>query len=75
MLRKHVSVNSSDEDKMALFNRIINLRIGEALVFAPSAIVNHVEDEEPVKLNSDFMRVKVRKRVTWDGGRSIVACE
>ena len=50
-----------------LFKRILNLRIGEALLFAPSALLGRADGELPEKF-----QIKVRKRLTWDGGKSIV---
>lgn len=78
VLRRHVSIMDDEGNggsSTQLFKKIISLRVGEALVFAPSAIVSgcaKVEDSAPVKLGSGFLKVKVRKRVTWDGGKSIV---
>lgn len=70
MLRKHIST-PGDEDAEELFARIVDLKVGEALVFAPLGVVS-VGVEDPVRLNSGLVRVKVRKRLTWDGGRSVV---
>jgi len=79
VLRHHVSIMDDCEgnsgNSMELFKRILDLRVGEALVFAPSAIVSgtaEVEDNAPVKLGPGFLKVKVRRKVTWDGGKSVV---
>src|ERR1700727_2990845 len=41
LIRKHVSIGDTDKASLEnLFRRIINLRVGEALLFAPSAILN-----------------------------------
>ncbi|KAK4102810.1 hypothetical protein N658DRAFT_505858 [Parathielavia hyrcaniae] len=61
----------------ALFSRIVDLRVGEALMFAPSAIVG-------VKMRKDgkgdvrrlahgVLKVRIRNRTTDDGGQSIMA--
>ncbi|EEQ35583.1 conserved hypothetical protein [Microsporum canis CBS 113480] len=77
----HRSKYSTD----SLFSRIVGLKTGEALVFCPSAIldVNHADNEDPcarrstesvmTELGSSYFKMKVRKRVTADGGRSILA--
>lgn len=59
---------------MAIFVQIVQLRVGEALVFAPSAILE-VEGMTRVrrKLNHGVMKVRIRERVTTDGGRSVMA--
>ncbi|KAL4862732.1 hypothetical protein BDV12DRAFT_190200 [Aspergillus spectabilis] len=51
--------------------QIASLRTGEALVFAPSA---HLLDESGATLDTKHQtfRLRVRKRITWDGGRTIV---
>lgn len=61
---------------MAVFAQIVRLRPGEALLFAPSAVLGvDVEGAGPVvrKLDHGVLKVRVRKRVTDDGGRSIMA--
>jgi len=93
--------------EMQLFSQIVSLRTGEALLFAPSAVVgvrqytiessttdtgsneqksedSHetaVEPEEGVsktvtellRLEHGFLKIRVRKRITQDGGRSVMA--
>lgn len=73
-----------------LFRKIVSLRTGEALLFAPSAAigVKNVPDEnldgdsddstdderkEVVRLGHGVLKIRVRKRVTQDGGQSIMA--
>jgi hypothetical protein len=69
-----------------LLSNIVQLRTGEAFVFAPSAIVhaiprNHAEvsaaqkpsDWQPVFLGDGIMKVIIRNRITADGGKSIIA--
>jgi hypothetical protein len=76
VLRKHISIiseqgatNGLDE----LFEGILNLRTGEAMVFAPSAVIQRREMEvELRKLNGELLEMRVRKRLSWDSGRSIV---
>ncbi|KND89580.1 hypothetical protein TOPH_05597 [Tolypocladium ophioglossoides CBS 100239] len=100
------SVGSSSielhDSGMELFSRIVALRTGEALMFAPSAIlavrgqgatrkstasssssVTGTEDStdgsgaglnvEPIRLGHGVMKIRVRRRITQDGGRSIMA--
>ncbi|RYC58319.1 hypothetical protein CHU98_g7893 [Xylaria longipes] len=72
---------SVDDPIFDLFSRIVELRTGEALVFAPSAMVSlekqnspgHRVKVMPRKLAHHVLRVVMRARITADGGRSIMA--
>jgi hypothetical protein len=74
-----VQIDAADP-LMDLFSMIVNLRVGEALVFAPSAIVGcdgARENAGPgprfVRLGNGIVKVQIRARVTADGGRSVIA--
>jgi hypothetical protein len=60
-----------------IFDRIVRLRVGEALLFAPSAVLGIKSTEEGVKtldrLSDRYLQIRVRKRVTIDGGKSVRA--
>ncbi|TGJ82737.1 hypothetical protein E0Z10_g6030 [Xylaria hypoxylon] len=67
---------SPDDPILDLFRQIVELRTGEALVFAPSAIVSLEKQGlkvTPRKLAHHVLRVFMRARITADGGRSIMA--
>jgi DNA helicase HerA-like ATPase len=77
VLRRHIFIldeqRGNGGGKAELFKRIRNLGTGEALVFAPSAVVREEEGEEEWrKVSEGVLNVKVRKRLTWDGGTSAV---
>lgn len=77
VLRQHISVSEEDtrngRGNASLFKTILNLRTGEALVFAPSAVVTTgSHPAERGVTSQELLKVRVRKRVTWDGGRSMV---
>ncbi|TGO45426.1 hypothetical protein BOTNAR_0670g00010 [Botryotinia narcissicola] len=120
-LRSHVAAlhnsgsNSQDDESMRMnvFKEIVTLRVGEALLFAPEAVIhkdcdrislspgnessttlisgnsnNNVSekgkekaierdddnDEQTLrKLGTDYVKIKVRARLTSDGGRSVLA--
>jgi len=61
-----------------LLSRIVSLRRGEALLFAPGAVI-HVDERpgaqpaEIRRLGQGFLKIRVRNRITADGGRSIMA--
>lgn len=85
-LKSHLAGISSIEDSSSrdikqIFQLIVNLEAGQALLFSPSAILD-VEDESTAedalvsrvqKLGLRYVKMKVRKRLTVDGGRSILA--
>ena len=49
------------------------LKTGTALVYSPNAVLDRGEDGGFVKGTGKLMKVKVRKRVTSDGGLSMLA--
>lgn len=72
VLQKYVPIPSGEGEAEELFKRIIRLRVGEALVFAPSGLVGDGGAGTMAKLGSRLLRVKARRRLTWDGGKTIV---
>ena len=78
-LRNHLTALSTRGDGDDVFSRIVDLESGEALVFCPTACFD-VEDGEGgavvVKaLKSGYVKMRVRKRVTVDGGKSIMVAK
>jgi DNA helicase HerA-like ATPase len=69
-LRKHI--NAMEDDK-AIMQQIESLDTGEALVYAPNAVLGQHEDGSLVKATGRLLRVNIRDRVTLDGGASIMA--
>lgn len=55
----------------------MKLRVGEALLFAPSAIIGIEKmeggDAELKRLGVGYMKIKIRARITDDGGKSVLA--
>ncbi|KAI5859985.1 hypothetical protein GGS23DRAFT_583354 [Durotheca rogersii] len=74
-------VVASDSPILELFARIVSLATGEALVFAPSAIVGLDTRSVPGggslvthrRLAHHVLHVRVRGRITTDGGQSVMA--
>ncbi|KAJ0335217.1 hypothetical protein COL922a_009550 [Colletotrichum nupharicola] len=63
---------------MEIFSIILSLKTGQALVFAPSVVLGWqemFEDEQTglQRLAHRALRVKVRSRLTRDGGRTVMA--
>ncbi|KAL3481339.1 hypothetical protein BJX99DRAFT_218823 [Aspergillus californicus] len=75
-IRMHLPIERGSRDNDSSIPdglyQIASLRTGEALVFAPSA---HLLDGDGGEIDTkhNTFRLRVRKRVTWDGGRTIVA--
>jgi hypothetical protein len=72
------NVEEGDErtDIESIFDQIVMLDIGEALLFAPSAIVGQelVNGKfVTTKLGAGFLKIRVRNRLTTDGGQSVMA--
>jgi hypothetical protein len=70
----------SDKMFMTLFERILPLKVGEALLFAPSAVVGARESDGDERRGVEFERlggrnlmITVRGRLTDDGGKSILS--
>lgn len=65
-----------ENESISLFNKIVHLRVGEALLFCPSAIVDtKLRDGETTmeRLGARYLKVKIRARLTSDGGRSVLS--
>jgi hypothetical protein len=62
-----------------LFGQIVNLRVGQALLFSTNAIVGwkmepNGRDVRSVKrLGAGFLKLQIRYRITEDGGKSVMA--
>ncbi len=71
----------SQDPALQLFATIVGLRTGEALVFAADAVLRVKNGASKIgraaaeikKLGYGILRVRVRQRVTEDGGKSIMA--
>lgn len=73
--------DTSDRDVKEIFKVIVDLEAGQALLFSPSAMLD-VKDEprnedtlisRVEKLGLRYVKMRVRKRLTVDGGKSILA--
>ncbi|XP_014558608.1 hypothetical protein COCVIDRAFT_14210 [Bipolaris victoriae FI3] len=62
------------KDDTELFHEIVRLKLGESLLFCPSAVVKVIGGEIG-KMEGRYVKFKTRQRVTADGGRSRLAAE
>ena len=82
MLKSHLAGISNGGDSQRgvarIFEQIVHLDVGQALLFSPAAMLE-VESSTPQngrkmrKLGSRYVKIQVRQRLTADGGRSILA--
>ena len=73
-----VEGETSRRDIAGIFKQIVNLEAGQALLFSPSAMAGVDTKADPdrlkmQKLGVGYLKIGVRKRLTDDGGRSILA--
>jgi len=71
-LKEHLAAGEDAQAAQRLFAEIVGLNVGEALLFSPAAVLD-VVDGEAKKLGTQHVRFRTRKRVTNDGGRSMLA--
>ena len=57
----------------------MKLRVGKALLFSPSAILGLEKGPEGVtvmeRLGTDYLNIRVRKRLTTNGGKSDIVTD
>ena len=57
-----------------VFDIILKLEVGEALLFSPTAMMD-VKDGKLERLGTEFAKMRTRRRVTKDGGKSVMGVE
>ncbi|KAJ7639335.1 hypothetical protein FB45DRAFT_740491 [Roridomyces roridus] len=71
-LSKHVSTGSQS-DSARWFEEVMFLGTGHALVFCPSALMSTDGERGVTLLGREYLKVRVRPRLTLDGGASQLA--
>jgi hypothetical protein len=69
-LARHVSGGS---ESVSWYQQVMLLATGEALVFSPAAVTTADERGGVVLLGKDHLKLRVRPRLTLDGGASVMA--
>ena len=64
---------ATKRDARSIFVETVELEPGEVLVFSPSAMLEPVEGKALRKLGIEWLKVRVRRRLTEDRGKSILA--
>ncbi|KAI9667623.1 MAG: hypothetical protein M1821_000440 [Bathelium mastoideum] len=72
-LKKHIPVLG--ENKHNFLQEIESLRTGTALVYSSNAVLGKNENGDLLKGTSRLLEVNVRKRVTADGGQSVLSVD
>ncbi|XXH01566.1 hypothetical protein Hte_007926 [Hypoxylon texense] len=82
VLEEHLAGASKHgpSDSAFLFNKIVSLRTGEALLFCPTGRLDIAEGSKEgehtvMPLSDGYVKIKIRKRLTADGGKSIMATD
>lgn len=71
-LREHIKDPTAQGDGGHLFDQIVRLGPGEALVYCPTAKIEAAEDcESTADLSQEMFRVRIPRKVTWDAGQSV----
>lgn len=82
-LRSHLAgAGLTDKNVMHIFNTIVGLKTGQALLFSPTAILDITSPPaagltdtkaDLIELKAKYIRIRIRKRITADGGKSLLA--
>jgi len=70
-VRRHIPLMGESCDDV--MQRIERLRTGRAIIYSPSAVLGLDKYDKLVMGTSRMIDVRIRKRLTSDGGRSILA--
>jgi hypothetical protein len=73
-LARHVSAGDNAETAQ-WFQDVMLLATGQCVVFSPSAVVMTNNDSSVKLLGRDFLKLRVRPRLTLDGGTSLLAVQ
>ncbi|PLW21300.1 hypothetical protein PCANC_05035 [Puccinia coronata f. sp. avenae] len=74
-LSRHISVDQEDDPEATWARTISQLCLGEAVLIAPTALTinTYYHPFQSVPLATGFFLFRTRKRLTFDGGASIIA--
>jgi DNA helicase HerA-like ATPase len=70
-IKRHIPM--APDQYQATMVTIERLETGTALVYSPSAVLGQHEDRRLVKGAGKLLEVRMRKRITIDGGQSLLA--
>lgn len=70
-IKRHIPMTPEDRD--GLMNRIEGLKTGTAFMYSPNAVFGRGEGNKLVKGSGKMVKISIRKRITSDGGQSVLA--
>ncbi|RMZ67722.1 P-loop containing nucleoside triphosphate hydrolase [Pyrenophora seminiperda CCB06] len=70
-IRRHVPI--TDENRDDLMRRIESLKTGQAIVYSPNTVLGFDDYGNLIMGTSGMIDVRVRRRLTSDGGQSVLA--
>jgi len=70
-IKRHIPMKP--EEHHMVMRVIEGLKTGTALVYSPNSVLGKDEEGRLIKGVGRFLELKVRKRVTSDGGQSVLA--
>jgi hypothetical protein len=71
---KEAEGGGAKKSEMRLFQEIVGLKLGESLLFRPTAVTK-VERGNMTRLLGGYVKFLTRRRITADGGKSKLADE
>jgi hypothetical protein len=70
-IKRHIPI--TDENRDDLMRRIESLKMGQVILYSPSAVLGFDDHNRLVTGTSRMIDVRVRRRLTSDGGQSVLA--
>jgi hypothetical protein len=70
-VKRHIAAANLEDDR-TLMERVVDLGSGEGLLFSPGGMVKE-SNKGMAKLGLRYIKIKIRERVTEDGGKSVLA--
>jgi hypothetical protein len=70
-IKRHIPTAAEGHEELML--KIESLTTGEALLYAPNAVLGCDDSGNLITGTSRFIKVSVRRRITSDGGQSVLA--
>jgi DNA helicase HerA-like ATPase len=70
-IKRHIPTAAEGREELML--KIESLTTGEALLYAPNAVLGRDDSGNLITGTSRFIKVGIRRRITSDGGQSVLA--
>lgn len=70
MLSKQICIDKIRTED--IYHHIMKLRVSETLMFSSSSMMSWSDEKNSKRLNAAYLKIKVRKRLTFDDKKSVV---